>query len=94
MGPEGMVTGSARLAQEISERDARLQQQADAQRRTRELRQRIAQLQEEIAADEAEIKQMADRQEHLAADAGAARRAMGTQRWADPAAPGDDEEQR
>jgi circadian clock protein KaiC len=84
VGPEGMVTGSARLAQEIAERDARLQQQADAERRTRELRQHNAQLQEEIAANEAELKQIADRQERLTADAQTDRQAMGTQRWADP----------
>ena len=95
VGPAGVLTGSARLTQEMSERDARLQQQAGAQRRRRELQAKIAARQEEIAADEAELKQIAGREERLAAEANEVRRAIGTQRWADPHDPdADDEEQR
>ena len=92
VGPAGVMTGSARLSQEISDRDARLRQQEDLQRRQRELRQgiahgqaQLAELHDEIAAQQAELKRIADREEHLATDTRAARRAMGTQRWADPA---------
>ena len=42
VSPEGVLTGSARLAQEISDRDARLRQQEDEQHRERELRAHIA----------------------------------------------------
>jgi circadian clock protein KaiC len=99
VGPEGVMTGSARLAQETREHDARLQQQ-DLQRRTRELRRgiahghaQIAALQDEIAAQQAELEQIADHEELLATDDQAVRRAMSTQRWADPA-DRDDEAQR
>ena len=97
---EGVLTGSARLAQEISDRDARLRQQEDEQRRERELRAHIAHgqaqiaaLHDEIASDEAELERIADRQERHAAEADAARRAMGDRRWADPDED-DDQEQR
>ena len=100
VSPEGVLTGSARLAQEISDRDARLRQQEDEHRRERELRAHIAHgqaqlaaLHDEIASDETELKRIADRQERQAADAEAARQAMGDQRWADPAAD-DHQEQR
>ena len=93
VGPDGLLTGSARLAQEIAQRDAKLRQQAEVQRRERELRQRIAQRHEENAADEAEIKRLADSQERLAAEAEAEQRAMGAQRWADPADPDDNDEE-
>ena len=66
VGPAGMMTGSARLAQETRERDARLQQQEDLQRRARELRRGIAQgqvqlaaLHDELAAQQAELKRIA-----------------------------------
>ena len=61
------------------------------QRRRRELRAQIAALQEQIAGDEAELKQIADREERLPAGTDEARRAMGTQRWADPQDADDDE---
>jgi len=91
VGPAGMMTGSARLTQEIRERDARLQQQAELQRRERELRRHIAQgqaqiaaLRDDMASAEAELGLIADSQERQAADADAARQAMEAQRWADP----------
>ena len=43
VGPAGVMTGSARLSQETRDRDAKLQQQEDLQRRTRELRRGIMQ---------------------------------------------------
>ena len=41
-------------------------------------------LQDELAAQLAELQRIAGREERLAADAQAAWQAMGTQRWADP----------
>ncbi len=91
VGPAGVMTGSARLSQETRDRDAKRQQQEDLQRRTRELRRGILQgqaqlaaLQDELAAQQAELERIAGREERRAADAQAARVAMGTQRWADP----------
>ncbi len=99
VGPAGVMTGSARLSQETRDRDAKLQQQEDLQRRTRELRRgilhgqaQLAALQDELAAQQAELERIAGREERLAADARAARAAMGAQRGADPGQ--DDEEQR
>ena len=94
VGPGGVLTGSARLAQEITARDALLQRQVEVQRRERELRQRMAQRDEDNAADEAELKRIEDTQERLASDAEADEEAMGTQRWADPDDPDGDEEHR
>ena len=100
VGPAGVMTGSARLSQEISERDARLQQQEDLQRRERELRRgimhgqaQLATLQGEIAAQQAELERIADREQRLATEAQVAQRAMGTQRRADRNED-DEEEQR
>ncbi len=99
VGPAGVMTGSARLSQETRDRDAKLQQQEDLQRRTRDLRRgilhgqaQLAALQDELAAQQAELERIAGREERLAADARAARAAMGAQRGADPGQ--DDEEQR
>ena len=100
VGPAGVMTGSARISQETRDRDAKLQQQEDLQRRTRELRRGIMQgqaqldaLQDELAAQQAELERIAGREERLAADAQAARVAMAAQRRADPARR-DDEAQR
>ena len=100
VGPVGVITGSARLGQELRERDARLQQQEELQRHKRELQRGITHgqaqlgtLQDEIAAQQAELERIADREERLAVDTQAARRAMGTRRWADPVK-NDEEEQR
>ena len=100
VGPAGVMTGSARLSQETRDRDAKLQQREDLQRRTRELRRGIMQgqaqlaaLQDELAAQQAELERLAGREERRAADAQAARVAMGTQRWADPGQD-DEKEQR
>ena len=93
VGPAGVVTGSARLAQEARERGAELQQDEDLMRRERELRRgivegeaQLAVLQDELAAERAEIERI-DRR------ASSARRptptptrsAMAARRWADPA---------
>jgi circadian clock protein KaiC len=100
VGPAGVMTGSARLTQETRERDAKLQQQEDLQRRTRELRRGIMQgqaqlaaLQDELAAQQAELERIAGREERLAADAQAAQFAMAAQRWADPAGRNDETQQ-
>ena len=96
VGPAGVMTGSARLAQEARERIADVQQAEDLLRRRRELRSgivaaeaRLAVLQDEIAADRAEIGRIDGHQQHQAADDDAARSAMASRRWADSILPGD-----
>ena len=92
VGPAGVMAGSARLAQEARERSAVVQRTEDLMQRRRELRHgivaseaRLAELQEEIASDRAEIERIDGRQQSQAAEADAARSAMAAQRWADPA---------
>ena len=91
VGPAGVVTGSARLAQEARERGAELQQDEDLMRRERELRRGIMEgeaqlvaLQDELAAQRAEIERIEKGEQQQAADADAARSAMAARRWADP----------
>jgi len=99
-GPAGVVTGSARVAQEAQERDAELRQSEDLKRRTRKLQRRIlereAQLalqQDMLAAERAELERIDERGRHQVTDAKATRSAMSSRRWADPA-PGDEGGQR
>jgi circadian clock protein KaiC len=91
VGPAGVVTGSARLAQEARERDAKLQRDEDLMRRRRELRRAITEgeaqlavLQDELAAEKAEAERIDERQQRQATDAEADRSAMASRRWADP----------
>jgi circadian clock protein KaiC len=92
VGPDGVVTGSARLVQEAQQRRAELQQDEDLSRRRRELRRGVvegeaksAELQDEVAADRAELERIAGREQRQAADAEADRSALASQRWADSA---------
>jgi circadian clock protein KaiC len=87
----GMLVGSARLAQEAVERDARVQEADDRDRRLRELRGRIAEqeahivaAQDQLAAEQAEIDRIDHRERQQAAAAEADRSTMATRRWADP----------
>ena len=91
-GPDGVVTGSARLVQEARQRGAELRQAEDLSRRRRELRRSIVEneakfavLQDEVATDRAELERIAGREQRQAADAEADRSALATQRWADSA---------
>ena len=95
-GPAGVLTGSARLAQQAAERDAEARAADDADRRQRELRLRIAEHQahlaavrDQLAADQAELDQIGLREQQQAAErrggpAGHGRAALGRrgrQRW-------------
>jgi circadian clock protein KaiC len=100
VGPAGVVTGSARVVQEAQERGAELQQSEDLLRRTRELRRgivegeaQLAVLQDELAAERAELQRISERGQRQVTDAEAARSAMASRRWAD-SAPGDEGRQR
>ena len=90
VGAAGMLTGSARLAQQAAEREAQLRQADDLEHRRRELRRSIteheahfAAVQDQIAAERAELDRVGLRERHQAADTGADEVAMGKRRWAD-----------
>ena len=91
VGPAGVLTGSARLAQEARAHSAEVQQGDDLLRRERDMRHRLvasearlALLQEEIASDRADIERLEGLRQRRAADDREVRSAMAWQRWADP----------
>ena len=90
VGGAGMLTGSARLAQQAAEREAQLRQADDVEHRRRELRRSISEheahfaaVQDQIAAERTELDRVGLRERHQAADTGADEVAMGKRRWAD-----------
>ena len=90
VGAAGMLTGSARLAQEAVERDAEAQQADDLERHRRELRSTITEreahllaVQDQLAAERAEIDRIDRRERRQAAEAETDRQTMATKRWAD-----------
>ena len=96
VGPAGVVTGSARLVQEAQELGAEQQRGEELLRRRRELRRgiveaeaRLAVLQDDLAAERAELDRIETREQRQAADAEAARSVLAAQRWADPASYGE-----
>ena len=90
VGPAGMLAGSARLAQEAVERDAEADQADDVERHRRELRGRISEgeahlvaVQDQLAAERAEIDRIDRRERRQVAEAKTDRQSMATKRWAD-----------
>ena len=89
VGAEGMLTGSARLAQQAAERVTQLRQADELEHRRRELRRGISEheahfaaVQDQIAAERAELDRIGLRELHQAADTEADEVAMGKRRWA------------
>ncbi len=98
VGPAGVVTGSARLVQETQEHGAEQRRGEELMRRRRELRRGIVEaeaqlsvLQDDLAAERAELERIEAREQRQAADAEAARSVLAAQRWADPASSGEGE---
>jgi len=90
VGPAGVLTGSARLAQAAAERDAATREADDAERRRRELRRSVmereahlAAAQDQLSAERAELDRIERRGQQRAVDAEADSEAMATRRWAD-----------
>jgi circadian clock protein KaiC len=69
VGPEGVLTGSARLAQEARTRAATLLRRNEIERRARDLARKRAQIQAEIATLQANIKAEEDELQLLAREA-------------------------
>ena len=93
VGPQGVLTGSARMAQLADERAAATARAAHADRRgsalarrTAQVEQQITALREELAADRFDLDQYVE--QDIATDVGrdADRAAMAAHRWADPTA--------
>jgi circadian clock protein KaiC len=87
VGPEGMVTGSARLAQEARESALRQQRQQEVERRAREFERRrrqietqVEELQVQLVAEREELKQLADEAAALDTQAAVNRSAMARSR--------------
>jgi circadian clock protein KaiC len=90
VGPEGVLTGSARQAQEARQRDAGLQRGEDLVRRQRDLRRTIAEgdarliaMQDDIAGARAEMERIETQDQREMTDTEADRVAMSSRRWAD-----------
>jgi circadian clock protein KaiC len=88
IGPEGVLTGSARLAQEAKDRAAQLTRQQEIERRSREVERKrreitgqIADLQAQLANEEHLREQVVEFEDRFAAD----RIAMGLSRQAQTA---------
>jgi circadian clock protein KaiC len=90
VGPEGLLTGSARVAQEAREQARKLKHRQEIERRTREFERRrrqieaeVEELQAQLASEKAEIEHLVseelDRDNQIAAD----RLAMARSRRAD-----------
>ena len=96
VGPAGVVTGAARLVQETQERGTEQRRGEELMRRRRELRRgiveaeaQLAVLQDDLAAERAELERIEAREQRQAADAEADRSVLAAQRWADPASHGE-----
>jgi circadian clock protein KaiC len=94
VGAAGVLTGSARLAQQAAERDAEGLQAEGLDRHRRELHRNVVKreadlvaVQDQLDAERAEIDQIDRRERHQMAESEADRVAMAARRWAD-AAPG------
>ena len=80
VGPEGVLTGSLRAAQEEREREAGLREQQELQRRRREVQGRRASLQAQIIALQQECKGLEDEASVIVSQGAAQERALAEQR--------------
>jgi circadian clock protein KaiC len=90
IGPEGVVTGSAREAQEARQRDTALLRDADFVRRRAELQRSIVEgegqlavMKDELAVAQAEMKRIDKQEQQELIDTEADRVASASRRWAD-----------
>lgn len=91
IGPEGVLTGTARNAQEAREREATLKRKQDTERRRREVdrkrasaERQISELRAMIEAEEAEVARLIEEEETREATLGEDRAAMGVMRGTAP----------
>ena len=89
IGPEGVLTGTARLAQEAREREAALERLQITERRRREVARKrttterqIAEMRAAVEAEEAEVATLIEQEEARETALGADRAAMAARRGA------------
>ncbi len=92
VGPDGVLAGSARVAQQAALRDADLRLAEDLDQRRRELHRSVLEreahlvaVQDQLDAERTEIERIDRRERHQVADTEADRSTMSTRRWADAA---------
>ena len=92
VGPDGVLAGSARVAQQAALRDADLRLAEDLDQRRRELHRSVLEreahlvaVQDQLDAERTEIERIDRRERHQVADTEADRLTMSTRRWADAA---------
>jgi circadian clock protein KaiC len=98
VGPQGVLTGAARVARQAAERasadvkrGAVRRRQEELARRAKQVEQQIAELTSELAREQAELEQTVEQELTGAAGRDADRVIMAARRWADPAAPAKDQ---
>lgn len=91
-GPGGVLTGSARVARLVAEREVAAREAADQERRRHELHRKITEQEAHLAAvqdmvndERAELERIDRREQRSQQAAEAAQAEMAAQRWADPA---------
>lgn len=89
LGPDGVLTGAARMAQEARERDAERARQQDEERRRREVARKraaverqIAELRAAVDAEESEAAHLSRQEEVRSATVGSDRQSMALRRGA------------
>jgi circadian clock protein KaiC len=94
VGPEGVLTGSARLVQEAKQRTAARRDAEELHRRRRDLHRDIAEretqlrlIQDDIASAKAELERIDEQEQGRTADVQAGQAALADRRWADPKRP-------
>lgn len=94
VGPEGVLTGSMRAAQEAREKAASVMRRRESERRDRELSVRRAALRAQVLALEQELKAVEDEARATASESAAQEAALSADRTAAAARRGADEEAR
>jgi circadian clock protein KaiC len=94
VGPEGVLTGSARLMQEARQRSAAQRNAEELHRRRHDLQRTIVEreaqlrlLQDEITSSRDELERLDEQEKSQTADARAGKVALAELRWADPTRP-------
>jgi circadian clock protein KaiC len=81
LGPDGVLTGSARLAQELREKDAAVVREQEMERRRRSLSRRRKALEAQIATLQSELEAEEDEGEQLQTEESLRRTSLERERW-------------
>jgi circadian clock protein KaiC len=81
LGPDGVLMGSARLAQELREKDAAVVREQEMERRRRSLSRRRKALEAQIATLQSELEAEEDEGEQLQTEESLRRTSLERERW-------------